>query len=70
MIEQPEMSAEDETQETAVVEEIIDHPEIEPAPITAEAVAEDADKVAEHKDKSTMKKRQKKAPPKPELRKR
>ena len=50
VVEQPEVSAEDETQETTVVEEIVDHSEIEPAPIADEAVAEDADKVAEHKD--------------------
>jgi len=48
VVEQPEVSAEDETQETAVVEEIVDHPEIDPAPITDEAIAKDANKVAEH----------------------
>ena len=48
VVEQPEVSAEDEMQETAVVEEIVNHPEIEPAPIADEAVAEDADEVAKH----------------------
>jgi pilus assembly protein FimV len=50
VVGQPEVSAEDETQETAVVEEIVDHPEIDPAPIADEAVEEDADKVDEHHD--------------------
>ena len=45
---QPDVSAEDETQETAAVETIVDHPEIDPAPITAEAVEEDADEASEH----------------------
>jgi hypothetical protein len=70
IVEQPKVSAEDETQETAVVEEIVDHPEIEPAPITAEAVAEDADKVAEHKDGIDNEEAPEEGPPKPELRKR
>ena len=48
--EQPEVSAKDEAQEIAVVEEIIDHPEIDPAPITDEAIEEDADKVDENHD--------------------
>ena len=48
VVGQPEVSAEDETQETAVVETIVDHPEIDPAPITAEAVEEDADEASEH----------------------
>ena len=48
VVEQPEVSAEDETKETAVVEEIVDQPEIEPGPIADEAVAEDADEVAKH----------------------
>ena len=50
VVEQPEVSAEDETQETAVVEEIVDHPEIDPAPIADAAVEEDSDKVDEHHD--------------------
>lgn len=50
VVGQPEVSAEDETQETAVVEEIVDHPEIDPAPIADEAVEEDADKVDEYHD--------------------
>ena len=33
-----------------MVEEIADHPEIDPAPITDEAIKEDADKVDEHHD--------------------
>ena len=48
VVEQPEVSAKDETQETAVVEEIEDHPEIDPAPIADEAVEENADEVTEH----------------------
>ena len=50
VVAQPEVSAQGETQETAVVEEIVDNPEIDPAPIADEAVAEDADKVDEHHD--------------------
>ena len=48
VVVQPEVSAEDETQETAVVEEIVDHPETDPAPIADEAVEENADEVTEH----------------------
>jgi len=47
VVGQPEVSAEDETQETAVVATIVDHPETDPAPITAEAVEEDVDEVTE-----------------------
>ena len=50
IVEQPEVSAEDKTQETAVVEEIVDHHEIDPAPITDAAIEEYADKVNEHHD--------------------
>ena len=50
VVEQPEVSAEDEAPEIAVVEEIVDHPEIDPAPITDEVVEEDADEVTEHHD--------------------
>lgn len=50
VVAQPEVSAEDETQETAVVEEIVDHPETDPVPIAAEAVEEDVVEVAEHHD--------------------
>ena len=48
VVGQPEVSAEDETQETAVVEEIVDHPKIDPAPISDEAIEEDVVEVAEH----------------------
>ena len=48
VVAQPEMSAEDETQETAVVEEIVDHPDTDPAPITDETVEKDGVEVAEH----------------------
>ena len=50
VVEQPEVSAEDKTQETAVVEEILDHHEIDPAPITDEAIEEYANTVDEHHD--------------------
>ena len=50
VVEQPEVSAEDEAPEIAVAEEIVDHPEINPEPIADEAVEEDADEVAEHHD--------------------
>ena len=48
IVEQPEVSAEDETQDIADVEEIVDHPDTKPAPIAAEIVEEDVVAVAEH----------------------
>ena len=44
------MSAEDASQGIAVVEEIVDHPEIDPARIADETVEEDANEAAEHHD--------------------
>jgi hypothetical protein len=48
VVEQPEVSAEDESQEIAGVEEIVDHPDTDPALIAAEALEEDVVEVAEH----------------------
>lgn len=48
VVAQPEVSAEDETQETAVVQEIEDHPETDPAPIADETLERDVVEVAEH----------------------
>ena len=48
VVEQPELSAEDEAPEIAVFEGIVDHPEIDPEPTADEAVEKDADEVAEH----------------------
>jgi hypothetical protein len=48
VVAQPEVSAEDETQDIAGVEEIVDHPDTEPAPIATETVEEDVVELAEH----------------------
>ena len=50
VVEPTEVSAEDASQGIAVVEEIVDHPEIDPARIADETVEEDANEAAEHHD--------------------
>jgi len=48
VVQPPEVSAEDASQGIAGVEEIVDHPKIDPTPITDETVEEDANEAAEH----------------------